>query len=291
MHCGTGFHHTDPGIIPVEEGMVLRRKVFQDLAFGFGDVFQGPQQFQMGIPHIGDHRRIRIGDMLHGPDLTQAPHAHFHHSHFRVFPDGQKGLGQTDFVVEVGLGLDHPVFFPQHCGNAVLGGSLAVAAGNGDHRQAFFVQPVPAGDLLVGRQGIGHHHAPVRRHPCRHFRHHRRPGSVLQSLGHEPVAVELLPFQGHKQAPGHNGPGIGYHIRKFFSVFQGHGHLESAFQQSSIKHWSSPSGKSPAPLPHRRNGWSDPSGSGNFRGLFPLSSPHHPAWHGPSHTRWLPAGR
>ena len=169
MDRSSGFHDADPRIIPVQESMVLRGEIFQDLTFGLGDVFQGPQQFQMGIPYIGDHGGIRERNVLHGSDLSQAPHAHFHHGHFRILPDGQEGLGQADFIVEIGLGLDHPIFLSQYSSDAVLGRSLAVAAGDGDHCQSLLFQPPAAGDLLVGFQGIVHLDAPVRRYPFRHF--------------------------------------------------------------------------------------------------------------------------
>lgn len=98
-------------------------KVFQDFTFGLGNIFQAAQQLQMGVPTLVITAASGRASFS-WPESGPGPAFPFPLRQIRVVLDGEQGLGQADFVVEVGLGLDDPVLGGQAGANQVLGGGF-----------------------------------------------------------------------------------------------------------------------------------------------------------------------
>ena len=88
----------------------------------------------MGIADVGDHRHVRRGQVHQVGDLSKVVHPHLQHADLVLAVQAEEGEGKAQLVVEVPLGFQHLVLLAQDGGHHVLGGGLAHAAGDADHR-------------------------------------------------------------------------------------------------------------------------------------------------------------
>ena len=201
------------GIVPVQHRQILFGHGAEDFALGLEDILPAAQVFNVGVPDVGDHRHVGADNLGEVVDLSEVVHPHLQHADLVFAGEPEEGQGKAQLVVEVPFGFQHPVLHPQHRGDHVLGGGLAHAAGDADYRDGEPVLIGP-GHLADGLHGAGH--PDVKLPGQQRLRHllGEAPGrSVFQSAGDVPVAVGLLPPQGHKQRPGVNGPAVGLHRR------------------------------------------------------------------------------
>ena len=74
----------------------------------------------MSRTHVGYDGHIRAGNGAHGFDLAQATHTHLHHCNIRIRLNSQQCTGQTDFIIEICLGLHNVISGSQYCRHHVL---------------------------------------------------------------------------------------------------------------------------------------------------------------------------
>ena len=162
----------------------------------------------MGVADVGDHAHVGPDDVGQIVDLARAVHAHLQHAHLHGAVQAQDGQGQTDVVVEVPLGLQHPEPGAQHGGDHVLGRGLAHAAGDGHKGD---VEPgfIPGGQVPQRPLGVGHLYIelilPIALPLPGGKTAHR---AALQGGVDIGVAVEPVPHQGDEQGAGVHVPAI-----------------------------------------------------------------------------------
>ena len=131
-HRGPGPHDRHAGVIGIEHGPVVFRKVFQNLTFCLCNVFQRAKKFQMGFPHIGYDGGVRIGNLLHLTNLSKTAHSHFDNGYFRIVLDAQERHRKANFVIEVCLRLNDVVTGSKSRCRHILRTRLSVRPGNGN---------------------------------------------------------------------------------------------------------------------------------------------------------------
>ena len=140
---------------------------------------------------------------------------HLDDGDFRARGDGQQRERHADVVVEIALRGRDTVFLRQHGGDEVLGGGLAVGAGQAEHRQfsATHVRPVPDGEIAQRGERIGYADEAVDQRAGvadLGVIVDDRPGSTgLQRLEGVVVAVEILSPQGEEDLSAADGPAVG----------------------------------------------------------------------------------
>ena len=155
-------------------------------------------------------------------------HAQLQHGNFVLPAEAQQGHGHADLVVQVALGLEHPVLLPQHRRHHVLGGGLTHRARQGHHRYGELFLVI-LGQIPQGPLGVGHLHIelilpialPLPGGETAHC-------AALQGGVDVGVAVEPVPHQGDEQGAGVHVPAVRVHF-----LNDGGGILKGA-QQSSV---------------------------------------------------------
>ena len=90
-------------LFPVEQKHAVFLQTVHDLRFCAGDIFDGPQIFQMCFSDIGDDSDIRLYQAGQRIDLITVLHAHLHDRHLRRIAESQQRQRYTDLVVHVAM--------------------------------------------------------------------------------------------------------------------------------------------------------------------------------------------
>ena len=169
----------------------------------------------MGLAHAGDQAAGGLDDARQLGDFAGGAGAHFHDGQVGAFVDAEEGEGDADVVVEVRLGGYHVVLLGQDGGDELLGGGLAVGAGDADHRDVELAAVV-GGQLLQHFQGILNDDA-LPSAPGRPFEQEAVDdgiaGTRLQGVQGEIVPVERFSFQGKKHRAVLDFPAVGRNAR------------------------------------------------------------------------------
>ena len=105
-----------------------------EFGLGFDDALKATETLQMRLAYVGDEAVVGVGNLAKKVDFPRVVGAHFYYGNLSIRLDTQQGEWHTDMVVEVAHRVDDVVFLGQHCRNKFLGGSLAVSAGDAEHR-------------------------------------------------------------------------------------------------------------------------------------------------------------
>ena len=163
----------------------------------------------MGLAHVGNQAVSRLAHPGEGRNVVGMVRTHFHDGDFRVRANAEDRQGYADIVVQVPLRGRDPEMRGQDFTDELLGGRLAVRAGQADDRD-FQLLPMVGREFLQGPEGI---------------RETEETGVValgividdgiggtrvegFQGIG---VAVESLALEGNEDLAGLEGPGIRIH--------------------------------------------------------------------------------
>ena len=206
-------HRVQQLVVAVEHRDALRGQIFKYLTLGLQNALPCVAQiFDVGVAHVGDNGDIRPYHLAQIPYLPKVVHARLDHRRLVLRHEPQQRQRRADVVVEVPLRPQRLVFLRQHCGDHLLGGSLAHGAGHLYHRQPE-LPPVPGGQCLQRQPRVGHLNVKLPRQQClRRFcrQASRRPG--LQRLFDIGVAVEAFPHQRDEQRFLRHAAAVGGHV-------------------------------------------------------------------------------
>jgi len=95
----------EKGIVRIQNHPAARNQTGQDFRFGLENFLLAAEPFDMGQSDRRDQSDIRTGDPAEQFNFTAAAHAQFEHNGLVLRRCGEQGLGQSDFIVIVGLRL------------------------------------------------------------------------------------------------------------------------------------------------------------------------------------------
>ena len=134
-------------------------------------------------------------------DLTQVVHAHLHHGVPGVVIQAEQGVGHTDVVVLVALGLEGFAKGGEDGVAELFGGGLAHTAGNADHLGAE-QHAVVGGHADHGAGAVRHDDSAVLGHAVHGMVGDDISGAVPVSTGGEGMAVDALTGEADEHAAG-----------------------------------------------------------------------------------------
>jgi len=134
-------------------------------------------------------------------DLTQVVHAHLHHGVPGVVIQAEQGVGHTDVVVLVALGLEGFAKGGEDGVAEFFGGGLAHTAGNADHLGAE-QHAVVGGHADHGAGAVRHDDSAVLGHAVHGVVGDDIGGAVPVSTGGEGMAVDALTGEADEHAAG-----------------------------------------------------------------------------------------
>ena len=187
----------------------MRGEPVIELAFGLLDTLETAEAQEVRLAHIGDQTVRRLAHPGQGRNVVGMVRAHFHDGDFRVRADAEDRQRHADIVVQVPFRGRDPEMRGQDLADKLLGGRLAIRAGQADDRD-FQLLPMVRRKLLQGPEGI---------------RETEEAGVValgivmddgiggtrlegLQGIG---VSIESLALEGNEDLAGLEGPGIRIH--------------------------------------------------------------------------------
>ena len=133
-------------------GASFRAVRSSDLAFD--DVLDGAEEADVGAGDAGDDGGVGGGDAAVGLDFAADLRAHFDDGEAVVGEQPGEGGGDADVGVFAAVGGEGEAVRAEGGGEGLLGGGLAVAAGDADEGGGGAVAKA-AGELLEGGEGVG----------------------------------------------------------------------------------------------------------------------------------------
>ena len=199
------------GIVPIDDHEGAGLDMVEDLALGLQDLLPGAEVLDVGVADVGHQHHIGLHQGREVVDLPGVVHAQLQHGNFVLPAEAQQGHGHADLVVQVALGLEHPVLLPQHRRHHVLGGGLTHRARQGHHRYGELFLVI-LGQIPQGPLGGVHLDIELARQIALPLPLGKAARSApLQGGVDVGVAVESLPHQGHKQGPSVDGAAVRLH--------------------------------------------------------------------------------
>ncbi len=196
------------GVVGIDEGGAsFGGEVAVKFCFSLDDPFEAAKAFEVGAAHVGDKAEVGVGDAAEVGNLSRVAGPHLYDGNLCIGGDGEEGEWHAEVVVEVAGGGVGAVAFGQDSVDKLLGGGLAVGAGDAYERDGELAAVV-SGQLLKGSENVWHHDAAVVDFVLRVADDAQR-GTLFQCLGCEGVAVKSLPLEGEEEAAGGNLPRVG----------------------------------------------------------------------------------
>ena len=205
-------HRRQHGVVAAHEGAAARcGEPVVELALAAPHPLRAAEAFEVGTPDVGQQPVVGLGDRGQQGDLAAGARPHLHDAELRVGIHRQQRQRHADVIVQVALrGMDREAL-GQHAAYELLGRRLAVAARDGEDRDAQCAA-VFARQLLQGAQRVGHEvHARVR--GGRGVVHDGVCCPLVERLGGEAVAVEGGAVQREEDRAGHDAPRVGRDAR------------------------------------------------------------------------------
>jgi hypothetical protein len=202
------------------DGGARRGEGGEQLALGAGDLVDAAQALQVDGADVDDHAHLGLGDAGQVGDLAAGRHAHLDDGVAVLGPEAEEGEGEAEVVVEVALGPVHPLLAGrrrEHAGHQLLGGGLAVGAGDADDAQAAGGEraAVRAGQAAEGGDGVVYLDdrdvTGQREVGGAAAGDHQAGGAREDGLGGEVVPVVALAADGEPQAAGQDGAPVDGH--------------------------------------------------------------------------------
>ena len=149
----------------------------------------------MGAAGVGDSRDLGAGNGRQVGNLPRMVGAHLQDQIILV-ARLQQGQGQAEVVVQIAPRRPHPARLAQDGGEHLLGGGLAVAAGEGEDAAG---EPVAmgCGELAEGQSGV--RHLPLRQIDGQGSLDHEGRGTLITGAGGEVMAILALAGQSHEE--------------------------------------------------------------------------------------------
>ena len=211
---GDGFQATlgslcgEDVVVCIDKGSALfGREVAVKFCFSLDDPFEAAKTFEMGAAHVGDKAEVGVGDATEVGNLARMTGPHLDDGNLCVGGDGEEREGHTEVVVKIAGGGVGAVAFGQDGVDKLLGGGLAVGAGDAEEGDGELAAVV-SGQLLQGGEHVWHHDASVVDFVLR-VADNAKSGTLFESLGREGIAVEGLALEGEEEAAGGNTPRVG----------------------------------------------------------------------------------
>ena len=174
----------------------------------------------MRLADIGDQAVVGSAHLYELLYVVRVARTHLYHRYLRVWAYRQQRERHSYVVVEVAPGGDDPVFRAEHQGYQVLGGRLAVGAGEPQHRQgtAADMGTVMHRKRLKRRKSVIH---PYEARIVGKVRavHDRIRRSCLQRPEGIVVAVEVLSLEREEYLPAAYLPAVRRDTAAAFSIF------------------------------------------------------------------------
>ena len=188
------------------------REVVEQLALAPAHPLRAAESFEVGASDVGEDAVVGLGDRGQQRNLAAGAGAHLHDAELGLASHGQQGQRHADVVVEVAPGRIDPEAAGEHAADELLGRGLAVAARDGENRNA--QRPaVGAGQLLERMERVADQQdAAVGSGGCRVVRHGGR-GPLFEGFGGEAIAIEGGTPEGEKDRTRLDVPGIGRDAR------------------------------------------------------------------------------
>ena len=194
------------GVFGVQQQHAIRLEAVDDFALGPHHAGQAAKTFGVGHGGAGDQRDVGRGGGGAESDFPSPVGTHFDHREAVLRPQPQQRQWDTHRIVQIGAGNQAWPLQGENGAEHLLHRGLALAAGDGEHGGA----RAPAVGVRDPRQrqpGIGHPQLGQVR--IAEAADHGGAGAAAQRLGHERVAVEILPRQGEEQLALAQAAGVG----------------------------------------------------------------------------------
>ena len=126
-------------IVEIDDGDALRSEALEDLALGVRDGVFGAEVFDVGAPRVRDQRDVGRGELREIRDLAGVVHAELDHGVAMGLAQLEQRERRADVVVQIAARGKHGAGLrargqSQDCGEHLLHGRLAAAAGDRDER-------------------------------------------------------------------------------------------------------------------------------------------------------------
>ena len=187
-------------------------EVVEELALAAAHPLGTAEAVEVGPADVGDEAVVGLGNRGQQGDFAAGARPHLHHAELRRGIHRQQRQRHADVVVQVALrGAEHEAL-GEHAADELLGRRLAVAARDGQNRDAQRAS-VFAGQRLERRQHVVDEDAPLagRRRVVDYGPH----GPFAQGFGGKAVAVERGAPKGEEKRVGNNPARIGRDVRVF----------------------------------------------------------------------------
>ena len=201
-----GGHRGQHVVVAADEGAAaVRGQEVVQLALAAAYALRTAEAVEVRTADVGNQAVVGLGDRAEQGDFAAGAGTHLHYAELRVARHGEQREGHADVVVEVALCGARAEPLGQHAVHEFLGRGLAVAAREGEDRDAQG-PAVFAGQLLEGGQRVGHEQRA--RNLGRHVRvvHHGGRGAGGEGRGGEDVAVEGRATQREEDRARHDVP-------------------------------------------------------------------------------------
>ena len=187
-------------------------QVVEQFPLAAPDPFRAAEALEMGASDVGQDAVVGFGDRGQTGDLAAGAGSHLDDPEFGVGSHGEQRERHADVVVEVAPGGVEGEAAAENAARELLGRGLAVAACDGEDRDAQRAA-VGAGQLLQGAERIIDDEHPCIRARCRRVVGDGPCGPLGKGLVHEAVAVERGAAQREEDRPGLDAARVGRDAR------------------------------------------------------------------------------
>ena len=186
-------HGAHARVVVVQVGDLRIVQSFDKLGFGFGDLIDGLEKFEMHRIHIGDDALIGLRNRSQLADFTFGGHPHFQHADVLIFLRPKEAQRQAEFVIQVANRSQNRELFAEDSGDHFLRCGLSGAPCDTDDRRSPFSANIAGLDrgLHANRWRLIHF-----------FLDNNGSSLFFQSLPHKLMPIEARPFDREEQFAG-----------------------------------------------------------------------------------------
>ena len=113
-----------------ESGAPFGGEMSVQLGLGLDNTLEAAEAFEVCAAHIGDKAEVRVGDAAEVGNLSRVAGTHLYDGNLGVGGDGEERERHAEVVVKVAGGGMGAVAFGQYGVDKLLGGGLAIGAGD-----------------------------------------------------------------------------------------------------------------------------------------------------------------
>ena len=199
-------HGNQTRIVSVDEGLRAAHppETLQQRSLLSRHTVERAEELQMLAPDSGNQPVGGLQYFAQRSDLTRMICADLNDGHLMPALETKRRERNTNVIIQIAFGRQHPVARAQHRRNHLLGRRLAIAPGHGNHWKGK-PSTVEPRQLPQGNKRVRHDHQRKTRVPFGDGRHHRADSAAPGSLLQEPVTIKSIPPERHKEITCCNG--------------------------------------------------------------------------------------